>query len=447
MASKQCVKVLRGRVMRVTRLDSCGRPALGPSSTVVSSGVVEVKCTPEVETGDEIKVKAFDGSLCISDKYCDQVKWWNTEITMCAVDPDMVSIMNPTWQPVLGYDGTNIGWMDNTQYSCTVGFSLEVWMQAQATNNACSEPAYTGISGNWWYYCLPWVLGGVPGDIDLKNDAVSFVYNGRTLPNSQWGVGPYPVLLQTVGTGGSTPTSPVCAPLPIPIPATTQVVQFLTTMAPPTPMCGAQNTVAQAGMTAAVTVTGAPGSPTKAITVTIANAKTPTATVDPGDGTGPQTVLLASSGGSGNPATCTNPMGQLPLYSGTFTYTYACSGVYTIIALAGAETVPTVTRVGPFLSLAPVTWGTPTSSAVTGYLEILNLKDPTAIINWGDGSALQSVNLPTGQCGTVGGTATTPGPFPLTHVYALPWTGTPSGGPTVTVSSQDPTVSETTTIP
>jgi hypothetical protein len=446
VATKQSVKVLRGRVMRVTRLDSCGNPALGPQSTVVSKGVVEIKVTPEVETGDEIKVKAFDGSLCISDKYCDQVKWWNTEITMCQVDPDMVSLMNPTWQPVLGYDGSNIGWMDNTQYSCDVGFALEVWMQAQSTVNACSEPTYTGITGNWWYYCLPWVIGGTPGDIDLKNDAVSFVYNGRTLPNSQWGVGPYPVLLQTVGTGGSTPTSPVCAPLPVPVPATTQVVQFLTTMAPPTPVIGAQDTVAQPGVTAAVVVTGAPGAPTLHVTVTIANAQTPTATIDPGDGTGPQTVPLTGSGGSSDPAGCTNPMGQLPLYAGTWTYTYGCPGIYTVVAVAGAQSIPTPTRVGGLLT-ASNTWGTPSSSSVTAYLLLDNLKDATATINWGDGSALQTVNLPSGTCGVVGGTSTSPGAYPITHAYALPWTGSPSGGPTITVSSQDPTVSVTTTIP
>jgi len=447
MASKQCIKVLRGRVMRVTRLDTCGRPVLGRASTVVSGGIVEVKVTPEVESGEEIKVKAFDGSLCISDKYCDQVKWWNTEITCCSVDPDMVSIMNPTWQPVIGYDGSNIGWMDNTQYSCTVGFALEVWMQAQTTVNPCSEPLYTGITGQWWYYCLPWVLGGTPGDIDLKNDAVSFVYNGRTLPGSQWGVGPYPVLLQTLGTGGSSPTSPVCAPLPVPVPPTTQVVQFLTTMAPPSPVCGAQDTVAQPGMTATVAVTGAPGAPTKSITVTITNAKTPTATVDPGDGTGTHIVPLTAAGGSSNPASCTNPMGQLPLYGGTFTYTYSCSGIYTITTTAGAETVPNPTRVGPFLTVPPITWGTPSSSAVTAYLQINDLKDPTAQVNWGDGSPLQTVTLPSGTCGTVGGTSSSPGAYPLTHVYALPWTGSPSSGPTVTVSSNDPSVSVTTTIP
>lgn len=421
-----CVKVLRGRVARLTRLDNCGRPMLGTCSTVVTNGVVEIKITPEIEAGDEIKVKTFDGQLCISDKACDQVKWWNTELTMCGVDPDLLSIVNPSFAPVKDSGNNTIGFMDNTHLACDVGFALEVWMQAQGTVNPCTQPPSTGITGQWWYYCLPWVIGGAPGDIDLKNDSVNFVYKGRTKVSSAWGVGPYPVLITTAGTPTSNPpgSDRQCGPLPMAVPASAQVIQFLTTLEPPKAVCGCISTTPAPAFAAVIPApqSGTPLVVPAGTANNISGSTSPSAVIDWGDGTTSSVTLTAvSTAGS-----CMQN-GPLPVYQGNSpTHTYKCAGVYTVTTTTGAGQVTTqqVTT-----AAALTVSGTGTKSSGIANLTVTNLKASTFTVDWKDGTvqtyqAVQDTN----GCWQ----PATTGPQVPTHTYSPSPTGSTT---TVTVSS------------
>jgi len=56
MAQSRCFSPVRGRAMRVTRLDGCGRPVYGDGSVGVSDGFVSVAFTANTDEGEEINV-------------------------------------------------------------------------------------------------------------------------------------------------------------------------------------------------------------------------------------------------------------------------------------------------------------------------------------------------------------------------------------------------------
>lgn len=220
-----CFTPIRGRRMRVTLVDKLGRPVPGACSNVVTSGFVNVQMTAEVEAGEETTVKTAGGDLCVSEKGADQLKWISVSMEFCQVDPDLFSMINPTWTKLLDAYGETIGWEESHSYSIDTGFALEVWSDVTGYT-----PKQASAEGAWVYYLLPNVVGGSMGDITVENGAVSFTITGRTKKGSQWGKGPYNVMANPPdGTTGPmiTPFSPD-APRRI----------FLTTVAPPKPTCG-----------------------------------------------------------------------------------------------------------------------------------------------------------------------------------------------------------------
>ena len=65
--TSKCFSLVRGRVLRVTRLDGCGGILLGPTAAVVSKGFITVGFTAQTEEGTAISVSNANGDICISD--------------------------------------------------------------------------------------------------------------------------------------------------------------------------------------------------------------------------------------------------------------------------------------------------------------------------------------------------------------------------------------------
>jgi hypothetical protein len=223
-----CPSFLRGTVMRVTRLNSCGQPVYGPCSQVVSDGFITATLSAEIEDGEEITVTKANGKLCVSERACDQLRWYTTEIEFCQVDPDLIQIMNPTWDPVKDANDDTIGYDAMGSLSCDTGFALELWMDTYQATDACSGE---GAEGAWGYLLLPWVVGGSPGDLEIGNDAISFTFSGRSKLGSRWRRGPYPVQRDANGAP---------SPLLRPIKPDTHYRLFVSTVRPPEPECGCQ---------------------------------------------------------------------------------------------------------------------------------------------------------------------------------------------------------------
>lgn len=220
-----CFSLIRGRVMRVTRLDGCGATVLGPDSVVTSDGFITVTLTPQTDEGTTISVTNAAGRVCILDTPTPVFLNYTIEIAFCGVDPDLLSLV-ANMPLVENGAGDSVGFRVNsgTDLSAT-GFALEVWSNVPAT--ACEE----GASAAYGYLLVPFVKGGILGDISIGNDAVNFTLTGAASKDgSGWGVGPYDVVLDD---------DDLPSPLLVAIDEKDHLHVQVTSVAPPESACGA----------------------------------------------------------------------------------------------------------------------------------------------------------------------------------------------------------------
>lgn len=248
----QCFSLIRGRALRVTRLDGCGAPVLGPDSVVASKGFVSVALTSNTEEGEAISVTNANGDICISDTPAPKFTGYGVEITLCGVDPNLVNLL--TGQPLV-YDEASgsgdlaeaVGFRVNSGVDLdSSGFALELWSGVPA---AQCEP---GVGQSFGYMIVPFLKGGVLGDFTVENAAVNFTITGaQSKDGSTWGVGPFDVVKD--GNGDD-------SPLLTPIDAKDHLHVQLTQVPPPEAGCGAT----ALGTLATGATAGAPGTYTPA---------------------------------------------------------------------------------------------------------------------------------------------------------------------------------------
>jgi hypothetical protein len=268
----QCFPLVGGRVMRVTRLDGCGRPdnSQPDNAQVTSDGFVSIEVTANVEEGDAISVTNAAGKVCISQTPCPTLTGYSVNITFCNVDPDLFAMVTGQDSVLDPASGDGIGFRVNTGKSgCDSGFALEVWSSVPGVSCPVDEngdpiPEAESASG---YILFPFLQGGVFGDFTIENDAVSFVIQGAgTKDGSGWGFGPYDVTLDAGGDPG---------PLTDRIDSKDHLHVQVTYVAPPEPSCGAGPLVPVTAATGATA--GTPGTFTPADSTAPANAAGATA--------------------------------------------------------------------------------------------------------------------------------------------------------------------------
>jgi hypothetical protein len=196
----QCFTLIKGRRMRMTKLDVCGRPVPGPCSVVVSKGFVTATLSGEIDEGEEIERKNAAGELCVSVPPCPTYKWTNAEITFCEVNPAMATLINPNWKMLTNAAGKGIGYAAGRSFSCEGGFALEIWTDLYGAADLCDDPNATGA---WGYLLVPWMANGfMSGDLEIADDAVDFVYSAKSKIGAKWGPGPFDVMLGATGQPG-----------------------------------------------------------------------------------------------------------------------------------------------------------------------------------------------------------------------------------------------------
>lgn len=223
--STKCYAQVRGRVIRVTRLDACGNPDPGASAVVVSKRISSITIDEETDSGTDIRERNFGDELCIVDDAFEQAIGYTADIALCGVDPDLVSLMtgNPVVTnaagDIVGFDATTNVDLDS------FGFAIEVW--SRIAGGACDP------SGNrpWGYTVLPYLKGGRLGGFSFENGAVQFTISGaQTRDGNGWGVGPYDVDRDEAN---------LPAPLNTPLGANAHYRNILVTLDPPEASCGA----------------------------------------------------------------------------------------------------------------------------------------------------------------------------------------------------------------
>lgn len=223
--STKCYAQVRGRVIRVTRLDACGNPDPGASAVVVSKRVSTVTIDEVTDDGTNIRERNFGDELCIVDDAFTQIIGYTANIELCGVDPQLVSLL--TGQPVVtnaagdivGFDATTTVDLDS------FGFAVEVW--SRIAGSACDPSGFRP----WGYTVFPFLKGGRIGGFSFENGPVKFTISGaQTRDGNGWGVGPFDVDRD----GGGLPS-----PLNTALGENTHYRNILVTLDPPEAACGA----------------------------------------------------------------------------------------------------------------------------------------------------------------------------------------------------------------
>src|SRR5690349_9388898 len=164
----KCYNQVRGSVIRVTKLDSCGNPDPGASAVVVSKKISTVAIEEVTESGTNIRERNFADELEVVDDAFEQFLGYNTNTTLCGVDPDLISLF--TGQPVvLNAAGDVVGFDVNTGIDLDgFGFALEVW--SKIAGATCDPSGFR----NWGYSLFPFLKGGRLGGFSFENGLVQF---------------------------------------------------------------------------------------------------------------------------------------------------------------------------------------------------------------------------------------------------------------------------------
>jgi hypothetical protein len=167
--SSLIVTPIKGRVVRVIKLDACGAPVTGASSAVdVADGFLTVHATPQYEDGTEFVKKRADGTLCVNQKDPGTLKRISAESSWCVLDPDLRVIMDGA--RLLNSGGaTGTGAMF-TDALVTNRFSLEIW-QNVAGRYAC-DPT-TGLQ-RYVYWAFPNCGNAQVQDFTAELDALEW---------------------------------------------------------------------------------------------------------------------------------------------------------------------------------------------------------------------------------------------------------------------------------
>lgn len=223
--STKCFAQVRGRVIRVTRLDSCGNPDPGASAVVVSKRVSSIAIDEVTDDGTNIRERNFGDELEVVDDAFTQVLGYTANINFVGVDPELISLM--TGNPVVTDANDDIvGWDVNTGIDLdSFGFALEVW--SRLAGSACDPSGFR----QWGYTVFPYLKGGRMGGFSFENGLVAFNIQGaQTRDGNGWGVGPYDVTRDEADAA---------SPLNTALGVNTQYRNIVVNLDPPTATCGA----------------------------------------------------------------------------------------------------------------------------------------------------------------------------------------------------------------
>lgn len=172
-----CPKSVNGVAIRITQTDECGVPVDDlTNKQVLTSAFVSLTQTPNIEAGTEIVAKKADGSLCISRKQPDQLKWLDLSLQLCGIPYPVLSLLVGASGLL---DGSDIvgGVLPSRASQSGAGIppvQIDLW-SINADSGACSGDAAAPYIH--WVYPLTrnWQLSG---DIVFGDEAANITLTG-----------------------------------------------------------------------------------------------------------------------------------------------------------------------------------------------------------------------------------------------------------------------------
>lgn len=182
MADTNCYAMVRGSVIRLTRLDRRGAVVLGPRSSVVSRNVTRVTIDEVTDTRPGMKEKTPTEEMRLHIPEYAETIGFTTDIQFALTNPDALEIV--TGQPVVKNAAGKIVGFDATTRLPAQAFALEVW----------SKLAPPSAEYRFGYTLFPFLMGGVLSGTTFANGVASFSVKGaRTRRGAGWGRGPYTI--------------------------------------------------------------------------------------------------------------------------------------------------------------------------------------------------------------------------------------------------------------
>lgn len=215
-----CVTPIKASVIRLIKLDACGVPVTGASSSVaVFEGFVQVSASPEYEEGTEFIQKTASGKLCVNAKDPNELKRVGLEVEVCTLDPDLQVIASGERLLTTGAPATGTG-VAYGEGPLTARFSLELWQPVTGAN-ACTP----GGVQQYVYWLFANVGNTMIGDFTFQNDVFTYTFSAETQAWSTL----WPLRIGALTTGLGTNT----------LESGEHYLFNITTTPPPTPVCGA----------------------------------------------------------------------------------------------------------------------------------------------------------------------------------------------------------------
>ena len=120
----KCYSLVKGRRLRVTKLDNCYRPVFGEFSQATSKGFITVGLTAQTTDSDEVNVTTADGEKCIFEPAETSLTGYGVEVTFCQVDPELFNLI--TGQEVYIVNDEVVGFTVGTDIT-PAPFAFEMW--------------------------------------------------------------------------------------------------------------------------------------------------------------------------------------------------------------------------------------------------------------------------------------------------------------------------------
>jgi hypothetical protein len=190
MPTYTCAAPIKGTIMRIVKVDTCGVPVTGTGPTgglcVVTKGFVQVAQEPQYEDGQEFVERTADGTLCVNEKDDPVLKRMQLTIDFCSVDPAAAAYISSARLLDTASPATTGTGFAVTEGTPTNRYSLEVW-QKVAGSGACDPSGLPFFIYNAWPNLGATQMGGYT----IENGRSTFQVVSETKgAATNWGDGP-----------------------------------------------------------------------------------------------------------------------------------------------------------------------------------------------------------------------------------------------------------------